>query len=51
MMRACFPIRTLILAGTIVAGGNLAIAQPLQLAGTTCVRPPALHCPDAECPG
>ena len=51
MMRACFPIRTLILAGTIVAGGNLAMAQPLQLAGTTCVRPPALHCPDAECPG
>jgi hypothetical protein len=51
MMRAGFPIRTLILAGTIVAGGNLVMAQPLQLAGTTCVRPPALHCPDAECPG
>jgi hypothetical protein len=25
------------------------VAQPLQLAGATCVRPPALHCPDEKC--
>jgi len=26
-------------------------APPLQLAGVSCEIPPALHCPDANCPG
>ena len=26
-----------------------ALAQPLQLGGTSCVRPPVLHCPDQGC--
>jgi hypothetical protein len=26
-------------------------AQPVSLAGAPCVRPPVLHCPDADCPG
>jgi len=51
MTHTPFSIRTLILVGTIVAGGSLAMAQPLQLAGPTCVRPPALHCPDSGCAG
>jgi hypothetical protein len=26
-------------------------AQPVTFAGAPCVRPPVLHCPDADCPG
>jgi hypothetical protein len=26
-------------------------AAPVRLAGADCVRPPPLHCPDADCPG
>jgi pimeloyl-ACP methyl ester carboxylesterase len=49
MTRATLLVRSLALVGTI-AGSTGAIAQPLQLAGTTCARPPVLHCPDTGCP-
>jgi pimeloyl-ACP methyl ester carboxylesterase len=43
-------IRALLVIGTITGGAAGAIAQPLQLGGTPCVKPPVLHCPDAGCP-
>jgi pimeloyl-ACP methyl ester carboxylesterase len=44
-------IRSLVTMAALVAGASFAFAQPLQLAGTTCARPPVLHCPDAGCAG
>ena len=37
----------LVITLTGVAGA--ALAQPLQLGGTPCARPPVLHCPDQGC--
>ncbi len=37
----------LVLTLTGIAGA--ALAQPLQLGGTPCARPPVLHCPDQGC--
>ena len=34
----------------IVATASPAFAQALRLAGTPCETPPALHCPEANCP-
>jgi hypothetical protein len=42
-------IRALAIVGTTLGGGAHALAQPLELTGTTCVRPPDLHCPDSGC--
>jgi len=28
-----------------------AVGQPMRLAGTSCEKPPVLHCPDANCAG
>jgi poly(3-hydroxybutyrate) depolymerase len=50
MTRASLLTRALAVIGALAAGATAAMAQPLQLAGTTCVRPPALHCPDSGCP-
>src|SRR5437867_4264661 len=38
--------------GIALAFARLAGAQtsPVQIAGAPCVTPPALHCPDADCP-
>jgi hypothetical protein len=38
----------ILVAITVVYAPN-ALAQPFQLAGATCVRPPELHCPDGGC--
>ena len=35
----------------LAAGSSVALAQPVQLAGTTCTAPPVMHCPDESCPG
>ncbi|HLG57176.1 MAG TPA: alpha/beta hydrolase [Vicinamibacterales bacterium] len=42
-------IQAMVIIGVIAAGAAGATAQPLQLAGATCVRPPVLHCPDKGC--
>jgi poly(3-hydroxybutyrate) depolymerase len=42
-------IRALIVIGTIVAGAPDVRGQALRLSGTTCDRPPVLHCPDSGC--
>jgi hypothetical protein len=42
-------VRALLTAVTIVSGASVAFAQPVRIAGTTCARPPVLHCPDAGC--
>jgi hypothetical protein len=47
----CRTLGILILTATWVATATAALAQPLQIAGTTCARPPVLHCPEAACPG
>ena len=49
MTRAPFPVRVLVFAGVVAAVAQTATAQPLQLSGSTCARPPALHCPDTGC--
>src|SRR5215510_4650291 len=33
------------------AAGSAVAAEPLRFAGTTCEKPPVLHCPDANCTG
>ena len=38
----------ILVALTLVHAPN-ALAQPRQLAGATCARPPQLHCPDGGC--
>jgi hypothetical protein len=42
-------VRSLLMLATLLSGASIAVAQPLQIAGTTCARPPVLHCPDAGC--
>jgi poly(3-hydroxybutyrate) depolymerase len=49
MRRTAFLI--LMILGVNALGATRAMAQVVQLAGATCVRPPALHCPDKGCPG
>ncbi|HKE83599.1 MAG TPA: hypothetical protein VKB50_07595, partial [Vicinamibacterales bacterium] len=49
MTRSPFPVRVLVCAGVVAAVAQTATAQPLQLSGSTCARPPALHCPDTGC--
>src|SRR5262245_8658401 len=39
----------MLMVGAFVANAHSATAQSLQLSGSTCARPPALHCPDAGC--
>ena len=51
MTRAPHVIRGVVVIATIALGATGAAAQPLQLAGTPCAKPPVLHCPDAGCPG
>jgi len=50
MRRPPLLIRALVVIGMVIAGARGATAQALQLAGSTCVRPPVLHCPDSGCP-
>jgi len=40
-----------ILAAAVLGGCVTTPAEPLRLAGADCMRPPVLHCPDADCPG
>jgi hypothetical protein len=41
-----------ILGVVLVVGVSAsALAQPIRLAGTSCEKPPVLHCPDANCAG
>ena len=46
-------IRVLVAAGALVAfdGTLSAQTQPVRLSGGTCSKPPAMHCPDKDCPG
>jgi len=46
-------IRLLALVGAalVFTGTTSAQEQPFRFAGTTCIRPPYLHCPDKDCPG
>jgi pimeloyl-ACP methyl ester carboxylesterase len=44
-------VRSLLVLAALASGAAVAVAQPLQIAGTTCARPPVLHCPDAGCAG
>ncbi len=49
-LRFCTPlIPTLGVLAIIGAATADAVAQPVELAATKCVRPPALHCPDSGC--
>ena len=48
MPRPQFSIRVLLTA-VFTAAASGAMAQPLQLSGAPCAKPPALHCPDAGC--
>jgi poly(3-hydroxybutyrate) depolymerase len=48
MPRPQFSIRVL-LSIVFTAAASHAMAQPLQLSGAPCAKPPALHCPDAGC--
>jgi len=48
MPRPPFSFRIL-LSIVFIAAASRAMAQPLQLSGAPCVKPPALHCPDAGC--
>jgi hypothetical protein len=50
-MTRVLPIRSLLVFATLASGASSAFAQPLQIAGTSCTRPPVLHCPDAGCTG
>ena len=43
-------ILSLVILGGCAATTTVAQAQPLQLGGTPCVKPPVLHCPDQGCP-
>src|SRR5471030_2586679 len=44
-------IRVTAMAGAVLALASYAAAQdPLRLAGAACATPPALHCPDNNCP-
>jgi pimeloyl-ACP methyl ester carboxylesterase len=49
MTPTSLPIRAVAALAAIVAGATGATAQPLQLGGAACVRPPVLHCPDSGC--
>jgi hypothetical protein len=42
-------LRILAVIGCVAAGATEAVADPLTLAGASCVRPPELHCPDSGC--
>jgi hypothetical protein len=48
MARSPISIRIL-LSITAMALAPQALAQPLQLSGAPCAKPPAQHCPDAGC--
>ena len=48
MPRPRISIRAL-LSFVFIALASRASAQPLQLSGAPCAKPPALHCPDAGC--
>jgi poly(3-hydroxybutyrate) depolymerase len=48
MPRPLFSFRAL-LSIVFIALASPAIAQPMQLSGAPCAKPPALHCPDAGC--
>ncbi|HLH00989.1 MAG TPA: alpha/beta hydrolase [Bryobacteraceae bacterium] len=48
------PTNRILLAGllcTFAASLAYAKKEPLELAGVACENPPAMHCPDANCPG
>jgi pimeloyl-ACP methyl ester carboxylesterase len=49
MTRRLIVLRALAVTLTFAAGAGGAIAQPVQLAGATCARPPVLHCPESRC--
>src|SRR5579864_4319862 len=40
-----------IFSALLATPGHARKAPALQLAGVSCETPPALHCPDANCPG
>lgn len=42
---------SMLVAAMLAVTAGAARAEPLRLSGSTCVRPPVLHCPDAGCPG
>ena len=52
-MNESFPrTRLFVMAAAVVAVASHADAQQqsfVQLAGAPCVKPPVLHCPDADC--
>jgi hypothetical protein len=48
MPRPLFSIPVL-LSIVFIALASSAMAQPLQLSGAPCAKPPVLHCPDAGC--
>src|SRR5215510_7142533 len=43
-------MKSLLLAAFVFAAAALAQQQTFQFAGAPCVTPPALHCPDTDCP-
>ena len=49
MKRHFHPIQLLAAIG-VMALAQSASAQPFQLAGAPCAKPPVLHCPDKDCP-
>ncbi|MGH9242560.1 MAG: hypothetical protein ACRD3G_31305 [Vicinamibacterales bacterium] len=51
MMRAHLCFRAAIAICALAVGAGTALAEPLTLAGSKCVRPPELHCPDQGCAG
>jgi poly(3-hydroxybutyrate) depolymerase len=42
-------VRTLAMCATLAGSAAAVFAEPLQLSGASCVRPPELHCPDSGC--
>ncbi|MGD2132582.1 MAG: alpha/beta hydrolase [Maricaulaceae bacterium] len=54
MKRKLLRIQALAALGATALASGCALmepAEPLQLAGAECVRPPVQHCPEADCPG
>src|SRR5262245_28351995 len=44
-------MKPLLLATLILGASTTAAAQPFRFTGTTCEKPPVLHCQDASCAG
>lgn len=45
------PCRVLFLSSVLALIAGTAAAENLRLSGTSCIRPPEQHCPDAGCTG